>query len=187
MKILSKEMLSSYKTNAVNKNGTQWLYEAINSVERESKSYEIVVFLSHKHSDKQHVKDAIVLLNDLGVNVYVDWMDSTMPKSTNCLTAEKIKKKIKNCKKFILLATEDAIASKWCNWELGFGDAEKFLKDNIAILPIKQNDKEFTGSEYLAIYPSIVEKDFYLTENHRFIVQEPNSQNYEYLYNWLKK
>ena len=187
MKILSKAMLTSYKATAVVKNGDRWLTEAVRSTERKSKSYEIVVFLSHKHSDKQHVEDAIALLNNLGVDVYVDWMDSTMPKSTNDYTAIQIKNKIKKCDKFILLATEDAIASKWCNWELGFGDSEKYLEDKIAIFPIKQNDKDFTGSEYLGIYPYIVERDFFLTEDLRFVVQEPNSENYEFLNKWLEK
>lgn len=38
--------------------------------------------------------------------------------------------------RFILLATDNAIGAPWCNWELGYGDAQKY-KDKIAILPIK--------------------------------------------------
>lgn len=49
-----------------------------------------------------------------------------MPARTCGRTAENIKEKIKKYDKFILVATEGAIASKWCNWELGFGDAQKF-------------------------------------------------------------
>ena len=97
---------------------------------------------------------AISLLKKIGVNVYVDWMDIGMPKSTSGRTAERIKGKIKDNKKFIFLATEGAINSKWCNWELGFGDAHRFIKD-IAIFPVRDDNNNFTGSEYLQIYPSI--------------------------------
>lgn len=46
---------------------------------------------------------------------------------------------IKKCDNFILLTTDDAIESKWCNWELEYGDANKF-RDRIALFPL--NDKE---------------------------------------------
>ncbi len=78
-----------------------------------------------------------------------------MPYVTSGETARRIKEKIRNSKKFILIATEAAIASKWCNWELGYGDAYKY-RDHIAIIPIKESrDRIYTGSEYLQIYPII--------------------------------
>jgi len=61
--------------------------------------------------------------------------------------------------KFILLATEAAINSKWCNWELGLGDAAKYI-ENIALLPIKKDSTDFSGSEYLEIYPYIFNIDY---------------------------
>ena len=102
-------------------------------------------------------------MNKLGVSVYVDWQDYEMPKNTNGTTATKIKEKIRQNDKFILLATESAINSKWCNWELGYGDAHKYFK-NIAILPITNNeDNSFSGTEYLQIYPVITSEYFYIT------------------------
>ena len=63
---------------------------------------------------------------------------------------------IKKCQndKFILLATEEAINSKWCNWELGLGDAAKY-RNNIALLAVQKDNSDYTGSEYLNIYPYI--------------------------------
>ncbi|MDN3708832.1 hypothetical protein QW060_17160, partial [Myroides ceti] len=81
--------------------------------------------------------------------------DDGMPKTTSGITASRIKEKIKENDKFILLATENAINSKWCNWELGLGDAAKYI-NNIAILPIKKDYSDFSGNEYLQIYPYIV-------------------------------
>jgi hypothetical protein len=69
------------------------------------------IFLSHSHDDKEEVKKAVVFLRSIGVRLYIDWLDPSMPPFTNAETAEKIKKKIKECSKFILLATNNAIAS----------------------------------------------------------------------------
>jgi len=118
-------------------------------------SNNITVFLSHKHSDLDELKDFIGFLETkYGVVVYIDSKDPNMPKSTSGETAKRIKSIIKKCNKFILLATDNAIDSKWCNWELGFGDAHKYI-DHIAILPIKnkgENDNQYNGNEYLYIY-----------------------------------
>ena len=53
-----------------------------------------------------------------------------------------------------VILLEGAIASKWCNWELGLGDAKKY-PSNIAIMPIADQSGSYTGSEYLQIYPVI--------------------------------
>ncbi len=122
------------------------------------------VFLSHKHKDLDELEEAtgvIEMLEDLGIKVYIDSMDNKMPGQTSGDTAARIKDMIKYCNKFILLATEKAIASYWCNWELGIGDVHKFLK-NIAILPIKEKgeyDSQYKGNEYLQIYPRIDYED----------------------------
>ena len=80
-----------------------------------------------------------------------------MPSETNGDTAKRIKEVIEYCKKFILLATDKAIESYWCNWELGIGDVHRFKK-HIAILPMKERgtyDHNYKGNEYLQIYPQI--------------------------------
>jgi len=112
------------------------------------------VFLSHKHDEVDILMKVVSLLNNLGINVYLDWQDDEMPENTSGETAEKLKNKIIENKKFILLATEKAIASKWCNWELGFSDAKKYDK-HIAIMPITENDGTWKGNEYLQIYPIV--------------------------------
>lgn len=113
-----------------------------------------MIFLSHKHDEFSILQDVIAFLKDEGVDVYIDWMDPNMPAYTNAETAHKLKRSIKVADKFILIATPSAINSKWCNWELGLGDAEKYI-ENIALLPINRNNENFKGAEYLAIYPFI--------------------------------
>lgn len=116
------------------------------------------VFISHKHDDLNDLKGILGFLEKTyGVKVYIDSQDPTMPKVTSAETARNIKERIKKCDKFILLATNGAIDSKWCNWELGYGDAQKYQK-NIALFPMKPKesfDSNYRGSEYMSIYPHI--------------------------------
>ena len=116
------------------------------------------VFISHKHSDLEDLKGILGFLeHKYNVKVYIDSQDPSMPKTTSAETAKNIKRRIKQCNKFILLATNGAVESKWCNWELGYGDADKYDK-HIALFPFKPkgtSDSDYKGSEYMRIYPSI--------------------------------
>lgn len=134
------------------------LNESLRNFRNESSSYKTKIFLSHKHDETELLEGSISFLKSLGVDVYVDWLDDGMPKSTSGQTAVRIKEKIKENQKFILLASEGAINSKWCNWELGLGDAAKYI-DHIAIFPIEKDFSSFSGSEYLEIYPYIYNMD----------------------------
>jgi hypothetical protein len=122
------------------------------------------VFLSHKHDDiedEEELKGFVEILDDLNVKIYIDSMDNKMPKETSGDTAKRIKDIIKYCDKFILMATENAIESYWCNWELGIGDVHKYIR-HIALLPIKDKGKydfQYKGNEYLQIYPVIDYED----------------------------
>ncbi len=131
-------------------------------LENRTTSYKTRVFLSHKHSDLDELKDLIGFLEGkYNVDVYIDSMDKSLPSTPSGKTATRIKNVIKKCDKFILLATDNAVESKWCNWELGFGDAHKY-RENIAILPIKnlgQYDYQYKGQEYMSIYPQILYYD----------------------------
>lgn len=118
------------------------------------------IFISHKHSDLEdleELKGVMEILENLGAKIYIDSMDNSMPGHTCGDTALRIKDVIKHCNKFILIATEKAIESYWCNWELGIGDTHKYM-EHIAILPIKEKneqDYQYKGNEYLQIYPRI--------------------------------
>lgn len=162
-------------------------------------SQTVTVFLSHKHDDLEDLKGVIGFLQSTyGVKIYIDSQDKTMPSKTNGETAQTIKERIKECKKFILLATEAAVESKWCNWELGYGDAEKFKSDSIAVFPLKPKgtmDYKYKGNEYLQIYPYIAYYDGTSTYNDGtpikrgyYICKKVGDTNYlSELGNWLSK
>ncbi len=134
--------------------GSKGLRGIVNEIKAQSKSVQATsIFLSHCHTDKNIVEQAVAFLRTLNATIYVDWMDETMPETTSGKTATKIKERIKYNDKFILLATNQAIASKWCNWEIGIADATKLEKDKMCLLPLADNQGNWDGSEYLQIYP----------------------------------
>lgn len=114
------------------------------------------VFISHKHNELKELAQLIYFLEKTyQIITYIDSRDEEMSKETCGETAIRIKDKIKWCDKFILLATNGAVESKWCNWELGYGDANKFAYDKIAIFPLNTGG-DYKGNEYMQIYPRIV-------------------------------
>ncbi|RNI24033.1 toll/interleukin-1 receptor domain-containing protein [Rufibacter latericius] len=151
----------------------------------------VTVFLSHSHSDAEGNKEvfegAISLLSAQGVEVYVDWLDDNMPKVTDASTATKLKEKIKSNKKFVLLASPSAISSNWVNWELGLGDAAKYL-EHIALFPFVSNGGTWKDAEYLRIYPYIEKANMYLPDSAKdnYIVRFPNGTS-QSLSSWLRK
>lgn len=182
--LITKNHLNKFETSYFDLPLTRMSVALHKMIEKEKGSQKdsVTVFLSHKHNEEEILKKVIKLLEKIGVDVYVDWEDEDMPKATSGETATKIKEKIIQNRKFILLATKDAINSKWCNWELGFGDSHKF-SDNIAIMPIVENDGSWPGNEYLQIYPVIKTRyeslvgDYYVEFNNEEIT----------LKEWLKK
>lgn len=191
-----------FKSNRIQKSA---LIEILNESRAFSASSftttKVTVFLSHKHNDlveEEDVKGFIEILDNQGVKVYIDSMDNTLPAQTTGDTASRIKGIIKNCRKFIFLATEKAIESYWCNWELGIGDVHKY-KNHIAIVPIKEKgqlDHQYKGKEYLQIYPHVDYENgtgIYRDGRHitagYYVVEYKNNDGIRYLTSlasWLK-
>lgn len=158
-------------------------------------NHNLSVFLSHKHDELEHLERVRYLLEKLHTSVYVDWADPEMQHPTDRKTAEALKDKIKKYDKFIFIASDAAIDSEWCNWEIGYGDAQKYESDKIALFPIKQDNREWKGNEYLQLYPSIE----YFDGNTRYsdtkrIIPEGFHVRYKYnnnllvpLWEWLSK
>jgi hypothetical protein len=129
----------------------------------ESKAYkslskadaQVTIFLSHSHKDQELVEG---LINYLAISsqiiIYVDWRDSDMPSATNRETAHLIKQKINDLDYFLVLATKNAMASKWVPWEIGIADTVK-PAGKIAIIPVVDPSGQYQGNEYMQLYPSI--------------------------------
>ena len=114
------------------------------------------VFLSHSSKDKESLVSIINFLKQYNVNVYLDKEDKELPRKTTSETGEKIKKRIYECKKFIVLVSDNSKESKWIPWELGIADTNK-TTENIAFLPLNLNNTklDWAEQEYMGIYPRI--------------------------------
>lgn len=91
-------------------------------------------FLSHSSKDQVLVVGAVALLAEHGASVYIDKKDPALPPYTSAETAIGLKKRIRQSRNFVLLASENSKDSRWVPWELGIADQAKNLF-RVAILP----------------------------------------------------
>jgi len=113
------------------------------------------VFLSHSSKDAEHLAGAIALLEKHGGMTYIDKKDASLPPATDTSTAEKLRQRIKDCRKFVILTSENSKDSRWVPWELGLADGHR-TPANVAILPtVISGDHKWTEQEYLGLYRRI--------------------------------
>lgn len=108
-------------------------------------------FLCHSHKDELLVKGVLSLFQEAGIDLYVDWMDHSMPERPNAETAKKIQDAIRTRALFLFLATANAKASRWCPWEIGYADSSLKM---IYIIPTTDGNTVY-GNEYLQLYSHI--------------------------------
>ena len=170
---------SNVRTKAANLGPTQ-LSEARAGLTKTASRYRIV-FLSHSHNDRALVEPVRKLLAAQGVILYVDWKDPEMPAITSPETARKIKLRISTADKFVMLASNTSLRSRWVPWELGIGDIEKRLP-NVAVFPVTPDYGTWEGSEYVGIYSRIEEAD-----SGELAVFEPGQSSGILLKTWLAR
>jgi hypothetical protein len=182
MGYITKSQLSSFATAKVGlfANRAELLSEAR---KYDRASYTSSIFLSHSHHDASQVENAVIFLRKMGVDVYVDWMDDLMPTQTSGETAKILKDKIRENDKFIFLATNNSINSKWCNWEIGYADAFKYPNNKIALFPLVDDNGSWQGSEYLQIYPYIIKDSDYITDCYKVVFPDGSKKS---LSDWLQ-
>lgn len=139
----------------------------------------VTMFLSHSHKDKVLAKGLKEHLSSFGVKVYIDIEDSDMPGSTSRETAERIKGRISSLQYFLILATQNAMNSKWVPWEIGVADGKK-PHDKILVVPVVDPAGKFHGSEYMQLYKRID-----TTSDGNSAVFEPNKTSGIYVKSWL--
>ena len=134
--------------------GVQFAESELRKVAMAAAPHEFDVFLSHAYVDAQLVLGVKVMLERLGLRVYVDWIiDNELDRSKVTVeTASKLRERMGQCESLIYVATSASPFSKWMPWELGYFDG---LKPNkVAILPIvKLVGDTFPQQEYLDLYP----------------------------------
>jgi hypothetical protein len=148
------EVLKKAQTKPLYKSATRILSEGSRSFSEE-KSYDI--FLSHSFTDADAIYGVKSLIEEMGYEVYVDWIeDSDLDrKKVTKETAALIKARISACRSLFFATSDASPNSKWMPWELGYFDG---LKSKVAILPvIKKEEKtdNYVGQEYLGLYPYV--------------------------------
>jgi hypothetical protein len=148
----------------------------------------LVVFLSHSSTDKEALPQVIGFLENFGAKVYIDKTDKELPKKTSAETGVKLKDRISQCNKFVVLVTANSKNSRWIPWELGIADEKKKLP-NVAILPDvgNQSNAEWSEQEYLGLYPRIVNATFSGHPNPVWMVLDHQNNTGTELGEWLKR
>jgi hypothetical protein len=180
MAIFTKQEFQAIALEKAKKKGSTFVNETRTFSANNSRTS---IFLSHSHQERDLIAQAKTFFEDLGISIYVDWADTTMPERTNGVTAQNIKTQIYNNDRFVLLATNNAVSSKWCNWEVGIGDVYKLRTDKICILPLADNRITWQGNEYLQIYPRIEESQ-QAKDTYRVIYPDGRAVS---LNDWLNK
>ena len=146
------------------------------------------VFLSHSSADKDALPQVIGFLKKHGAKIYIDKSDKELPQKTSAETGAKLKERIAQCPKFIVLVTANSKGSRWIPWELGVADEKKKLP-NVAILPDvgNQSNADWPEQEYLGLYPRIVLERFTVQDPPVWMVLDHHNKTGTELGQWLKR
>jgi hypothetical protein len=175
MTFITRDYLDRFSSNLGGTKAQELRQRPFKLNESQKASYKKVIFLSHSHKDKDIVEKVALFLLSQGMFLYVDWQDSSIPPITSSETANKIKSRIITCDEFVVLASNNALDSKWVPWEMGFADAAKGTP-KVFVLPVADNDGTWRGSEYFDLYQKIElgreEKKALMTEA---VVRQPEN------------
>ncbi len=119
------------------------------------------IFLSHSIVDAELVLGVKHLLEQRGLNVYVDWKnDAQFDRSAvTPETADMLRKRMNQSASLLYLASEAASNSKWIPWELGYFDGLR--GGHVAVMPLVDDPNDrFVGQEYLGLYPKVTQNSY---------------------------
>lgn len=183
--ILTYEFLKKESNNRdINEASEKNIINRNNTIHSERELFDL--FLSHSYLDKKLILTLIVLFNNAGYSVYVDWIyDKNLNRNNvSPKTASVIKKRVSTCKGLSYIATRNIGNSKWCPWELGLADG--MLNGKSCILPVMEESGTFRGREYLGLYPYIEYGKTRRRKVYDFWVKNQKSANrYTSLRDWL--
>lgn len=164
------------------KTASQIIIESASKFDR-FKSYD--VFLSHSVKDSELILGMKGLIEDLGYNVYVDWIDDPEldRNYVSSKTAKKLRDRMNSSKSLFFVTTDNADSSKWMPWECGYFDG---IKEKVAIVPVRKTsyNNEYAGQEYLGLYPYIVKEKS--TQGNETLWVHLNRDKYTSYNNWVK-
>jgi hypothetical protein len=114
------------------------------------------VFLSHSFRDAVLILGLKRVLEADGLSVYVDWIEDSQLDRTkvNSATADHLRERMKTCRSLVYATSQNASASRWMPWELGYFDGVHG-PDRVAICPIATATGSYAGEEYIGLYKTL--------------------------------
>ncbi|MCD5986271.1 toll/interleukin-1 receptor domain-containing protein [Pseudomonas sp. CDFA 610] len=146
-----------------------------------------LTFISHSSKDGELVEGAIEVIASHGGIPYIDEIDPAMPDHTSEQTAELLKKRIAECKRFVLLTSPNSKDSRWVPWELGLADGKKGIQ-TIAIFGASDSagDDAWSSWEYMGLYQRIIWGRLQGYANELWMVYSQKTDSAVTLESWLR-
>lgn len=139
------------------------------------------IFLSHAFDDRELLVGAVLMIEDLGYSVYIDWRDDPTldRKLVTPATAAKLKERMDASQCLFYAVTPSATESTWMKWELGYKDGEN---GRTAILPIVGSSTEAynTSEQFLGLYPYVSDGTLSGTTNQRLWIHRSRTRYIEF-------
>ncbi|POA27745.1 MULTISPECIES: toll/interleukin-1 receptor domain-containing protein [unclassified Pseudomonas] len=147
-----------------------------------------LTFISHSSKDQELVLGVMEVIANHGGVPYIDEIDPAMPTHTSEETADLLKTRIAECKRFVLLTTPNSKDSRWVPWELGVADGKKGV-NRIAIFGASDNvdDDSWSSWEYMGLYPRIIWGMLEGHENELWMVYTEKTDSAVTLRSWLRR
>lgn len=123
---------------------------------REAGAEAFDVFLSHAARDALAALGVWELLrrHDSPFIAYLDWIyDPGLDRTqVTAATADTLRRRMRQSRCLVFVASRTAARSKWMPWELGYFDGHHG-RERVGILPVTASRRPFEGREYLQLYP----------------------------------
>lgn len=162
---VSKIFLREAKNTISRVKNSSYIKELMEKRNRAIIASETSVYISFDPGDEESMVSVLLLLDSAGVKIYPVWSDPGVISVQESNEFDLLRKSIARCSKFIFIASENALKSNRCNWELGIGDGLRY-PDNIAVMPVtEQRGATWSCPDYLQTYPMMVtDNDFFIGE-----------------------
>lgn len=134
------------------------------------------VFLVHSRENAEEIAEAqgvIRWLESLGASV-VTFDTDILNQNLDMRNPAALRNHLAACDKFMFLATNKAVESIWCNWQLGMADA-KFFPNHMAIIPVKdkgQSGFHYRGGNHLNMFPLVQYLDAFVNDKGEYIEEQ---------------
>ena len=115
------------------------------------------LFLSHSLSDTEPARRALALLEQHGATVYLDIEDVGLKSASSADVAGRLRRAIEQCRRLVVIVTENTQTSRWIPWEMGLADAFA-TPARVALLPLRPSataSELWVKQEYFDLYARI--------------------------------